>query len=245
MRRALCCAFALLSCTSSALAYTEAPPKSYAKPTADGRFILVMLLPDQEDKYASDEEKALRKKYIRSGLYPKDDPTAPLWTANWYGRTVHASTDGVYAISINDVRGIWLGPGDRRQALARVAEMEALTVYEKGQPVRKFTVRELYDLDRFTDEQLNTWFGWYAAHDADDAAATIRIRARSGESVTINYRTGEVTRESRWRLDCGNNGPASGLNVLGVGAVVVATGGVIFFGVASLLVRRVPTSRRP
>jgi len=232
MRRIILSAILVLLGSALALAYTEPRSKSYSKPTADGRFLLVMLLPDQEDKYASDEEKALRKKYVRSGLYPKDDPTAPLWTVNWYGRTVHASTNGIHAVHINDVRGIWLG-GDRREALARVAAMHALTVYEKGQPVRQFTVRELYDLDRFTDDQLNTWFGWYADHDADDTAETIRIRARSGETVAINYRTGEVTKESRLI-------GAAGLSVLGIGVVVVVLGGVIFFGVAALLLRRAP-----
>ena len=64
--------------SSVAPAYDAVPVMSFAKPTANGKFVLVMLHPFEGAK-----GKELREKYRRCGLYPVGDPTKPVWLCDW------------------------------------------------------------------------------------------------------------------------------------------------------------------
>src|SRR5262249_55723790 len=165
-----------------ALGYDAPPARSFAKPTADGRFVLVMLTPSYDEKHATPQEKALRRQYPTGGLYTKDDLPRRLWAVSWYGDNVHPASDGVHVARVNDVPGAWLG-GSRWDKLARIAEFEALAVYADGELVRRYTLGELIDVSRFSDEQLNTWFRWLRQAELDEAAGTITVEAITGERV--------------------------------------------------------------
>src|SRR5262245_15738463 len=83
-----------------AFAYTSAPPHSFAKPTANGKYVLVML-----HSLERPADKGLKERYGCSGLYPTDDPTKPAWHCEWravWERNVFASDDGIYAVRVLD-----------------------------------------------------------------------------------------------------------------------------------------------
>ena len=91
----------VLLLTAPAFAYDAAPPQSFARPVAGGKFVLVMLQPPGRD-FKDD----LRTKYSRSGLYPANDPTKPVWTCDWhtdYAANVAVSADGEWAVRVPDV----------------------------------------------------------------------------------------------------------------------------------------------
>src|SRR5262245_50740219 len=92
--------FGGLLCTSTALAYDAAPAHSFAKPTANGKYVLVML-----HRHGLQADVALKKKYASSGLYPANDPTKPVWICDWlagWERNVFASDDGIFAVRVLD-----------------------------------------------------------------------------------------------------------------------------------------------
>ncbi len=83
---------AALLCTPL-LAYKPAPVREldFAKPTPDGKFLLVML---------RTRDTELTKTYPQPGLYPVDDPGKPVWTLDWSAKwetSVFASGDRLFA----------------------------------------------------------------------------------------------------------------------------------------------------
>jgi hypothetical protein len=218
----------LLLCTAPALGYSAAPPHSFAKPTANGKFVLVML-----HDWERPAEKGLNAKYGRSGLYPIDDPTKPVWTCDWradWERNVFASDDGTFAVRVPDH-----DPGLRRWVLSyqkSIPEKPAgwedgpvLFVYKDGKPSRTITLREAFGTSRFTDRDC--FMGPIVAIEsfADDRAVITTEADERKRTAAVAFRTGEVNAGggSGGRLS-GESGSASGRNwvrVLLVGLTVV------------------------
>ena len=61
--------------------YSAAPPESFAKATADGKHVLVMLQPKPGGDLR--EPNPVGKKYAASGLYPRGYDKTPRWTCDW------------------------------------------------------------------------------------------------------------------------------------------------------------------
>lgn len=81
-----------------------ATPKDYTKVTEDKKFLLVMLSPDGSGQ----PDPALRQKYSKSGLYPNNGSTNPVWTtdwATWYqnlpNSELYTTTDGKYLVRLD------------------------------------------------------------------------------------------------------------------------------------------------
>jgi hypothetical protein len=123
----------------SSLADREAPPNDYVQATTDGRYVFVMLVPEdlQGATLPSVEiAKRIRKRYPCSGMYRKEDPRIPLWTVDWYSFTVYPSTDGIHLAQLRT----W--PDKDEYDIAGVI------FYRNGQKLEEFTVRQLIkDLD--------------------------------------------------------------------------------------------------
>jgi hypothetical protein len=237
-----------------ALAYTAPPVTSFAKPTGDGRHVLVMLHTGPGGRGTD-----LNARYARSGLYPADDPTTPRWVCNWTSareRGVFASDDGVYAVRVPDG-----DPGLRRWLLqsealipARAAnwdEATAMFIYKNGRLERTLSLKDVFDTRRFTDRDC--YQGPVVTIESfRDAAGRVTLATEAGGTTltaTVDFRTGVTNNRSGSvvpALDgvafCPSTGePPSGRSwwwpVL-AGLTVVGAGTAVFVVLAALLARR-------
>ncbi|MCI0703525.1 MAG: hypothetical protein L0241_20790 [Planctomycetia bacterium] len=179
-----------------AFGYSAAPPHSFAKPTANGKYVLVML--QKWDRPA----EPLSKKYALSGLYPKDDPANPVWTCDWsanWERNVFASNDGVFVVRVPDSEpGLrsWLLQHDRPVPPKRAGwENEpAVMIYKNGQLFRTIALRDVFRCSRFTDREC--FMGPIVTIDSfhdDGGRVSISTHADGKkQTVTVAFRTGEA-----------------------------------------------------
>lgn len=236
--------------TAPAFAYDAPPVQSFAKPTADGKHVLVMLHPFERGVGIG-----LNKKYARSGLYPVADPTTPVWTCDWSASDrsyVFASDDGIYAVRVPDS-----DPGLRRWLLsterpippkpAGWEDAPALLVYRNGRPVRTLALRDVFDCSEFTDRDCFMGPVVRIEEFRDDAGRVTITAEADGrkQTATVSFRTGAVTeRTGTPRLDvleCPVTGPGEsgwgwGRAML-IGLIVVGAGTAAFVGLAVLLVQ--------
>jgi hypothetical protein len=246
--RPLLAAAAALLLTGSAGAYTSAPPQSLAVPATGGRFVFAVLAPGGPDRPRTPAEAEVHRHYPASGMYEHAPGRPPelRWAVGWYSDTVVPAADGRSVVRVNAVRGVWLGEGSRQKNLARVAEMEAAAVYAEGRLVRRYTVGELFDVTRFTDAQLGTWFGWFRLADPDNGSGVVTLESETGERVALDARTGAVVpaRGAGEPVAFCGNGPAAGLWVRWTAAaatgVAVAVGGGAVVAVLLVVLARRP-----
>lgn len=236
-----------------AIAYSAAPPQSYVKPIPGGKFVLVMITPHESKEHPS----VVARRYARSGLYPAEETTNPVWVCDWcaeYQNNVTVSADGEWAVRVLDVeQGLrrWLlGDDDNKPQKPHQPGWEdrpVAWVYRKGQLVRTLAVKDLFDTSRFTGNEC--FMGPIVTLDPMDAAGWVRVATAhadgSRQTATIDARTGEVTDRHAGRLafeDCGNNGPSNDWRpwvwVVLIGLTVVGTGTGAVVALTVLLVRR-------
>jgi hypothetical protein len=243
---ALAVAFAPL-----AFGYSAPAPHSFAKPTAGGKFVLVMLQPQ-----GGAGDKQLKEKYGRSGLYPSGESTKSTWVCDWradWERSVFASDDGAFALRVPDG-----DPGLRRWVLSYEKSIPAkqagwedapvLFVYKNGQQFRTLALKDVFDPSRFTNRDC--FMGPIITIDSfDDATGHVVISTEAGgrkRTATVAFRTGEVVERdssggvSLALFDGGDiTGPAGrrwGRFAL-LGGVVVGTLTAAFVVAAVLLIR--------
>jgi hypothetical protein len=255
MRRALTPVL-LLVLSSPALGYEAVPAHSFAKPTANGKHVLVML-----QQHALPGDKALKEKYGRSGLYPVGDPTKPAWTCDWvamWDRNVFASDDGVFAVRVVDT-----DPAGRHWVLSYEkkippkkpgwADDPALLIYENGKPSRTLALKEVFGTSAFTDRDC--YMGPIVAIDAfDDAGGRVVISTEANgrkRTATVAFRTGEVVERSSAGSLAGGGGISDLLDgdgrswgrMLLLGLLVVGVLTAAFAGAAVLLIRNQRTRK--
>lgn len=179
-------------------AYEAIPARSFTKPTGDGKHLFVMIVPKAVRDIPNDD---LRAKYGKSGLYPKDDPTAPVWACEWYTQyesAVAVSNDAAFVVRVPDRKINWQQRAGGSYRIPKrppgVEGLAAVTVYQSGKPLRTFTLRELFDCSQFTDADCDG--GPVCEIDSfRDAAGRVTIRTVSGgkpQTRTIHFRTGEI-----------------------------------------------------
>lgn len=207
LRLALLCAIS--SAAQSALAQRVDYLWSYAEPSGNGRYLFVMLSPDepqQLDKYVAwlrdgwaesglepqdiadadrhvraeiRREKRLRRTYQASGLYRNNGSTKPLWTVPWYDA---ANSIRVASDGVHLVRHAFLA-WDRSET--------AVTFYAHGRPLRSYRVS---DLLRSNDSIVNTSanaFRWAESVQLNDKTRTLTVMKLNGERTVFNIATGE------------------------------------------------------
>lgn len=241
----------LLAC-GSAFGYSPMPLSSYVKPTLNGKFVLVVLLPND----AGNTQNEARKQYTQSGLYKAEDPTHPVWTCDWHAdhkQNVSISNDGVFAVRVADRDSggkTWrkMSAPDSKSPPKRAGlENEtAVWVYKNGQVHRTFTVGELFDCGRLTDDDCDGGPVVNIDGVADaDGRVTVKVHGEKGtQSADIQFRDGTVGDRDNGQgvEDCGN---VPGLNLgrpgwvwVGlIGLTVVAAGGAAVVGLAFVLIR--------
>lgn len=184
---------------------------SHTVPSADGRYLFVMLSPDEpwrieryvawvregwarageemEDRADAErhlmarvrEEMRLRRKYPASGLYRNDGSTRPLWTVEWY----EGGPDSIRVAS----DGVHLV---RHPTLANDAYDMGVTFYARGRPLRSYKVSELLlenDKMGYTSAYA---YRWWENNELNDDAGTFTIMKLNDSRVVFNFATGEV-----------------------------------------------------
>lgn len=214
-----------------AFGYSAAPPQSFAKATADGKHMLVMLRP----KPAGDlrTPNLVESKFDRSGLYPikppgDNTPAEPVWTCDWsadWERNVLVANDAAHVVRVPDVEtGLrhWLlnTEGTRANIPPKPADLatrSAVFLYKDGKPFKTVTFGEVFDCSAFT--AADCFMGPVVVlEQLDDAGGRVHLHAeseRGSQYAAIDFRTGQVTQPGRAPLadKCGNDGPSpSGLS---------------------------------
>lgn len=198
---------------------TAALPHSYATPSANGKFVFVMLAPveaDREGITLGAEERAearrVRAKYPASGMYLNDGATTPLWTVDWYHHSVLVASDGVHLVRFDP----WVS--DRSD--------EAFTFFAGGEAIRTYKVSDLVDIEAVLPQTVSH-FEWEGDIHLDDEKRVLAVTTLSKEKYVFDYATGELVSARR---------PLRG--------IVVAVGVVLAF-MAVWMLRRRGASARP
>ena len=178
--------FLLLIITTPLFAYgdKEAPPRSYAISSPNNKFIFVMIAPNAFElvSFYSDETKQeakrVREKYSKSGMYLNDGSTTPLWTVDWYSRSVLIASDGVHLIR----RGPW----------ALKSSNEAFTFFANGKAVRSYKIRDLVKSIKDLHHTVSH-FSWEAPDSMklDEDKHTLSVSTLNNEHYIFDYRTGK------------------------------------------------------
>jgi hypothetical protein len=250
----------LLFCAASASGYSAAPPRSFVKPTANGKYVLVMLHPlrDEAKKEVRmiksleelKEPKDIEQVFPQSGLYStKLDsvPLKPLWTCDWrvaWGRNMSVSDDGEFVVRVAD-----RDPGLRRWVLSYQKELPeknegwddapAMHIYKSGNLIRTVTLREAFDTSRFSTRDC--FMGPIVAIDSfDDATGRVVISTEVNESkrtATVAFRDGTVVPNEGGAAGDDGAGGRNWWRTIGIGVVVVGALFAVFLGLAALILR--------
>lgn len=141
----------LLATPASAAVFPE--PYSWEKPVGD-RWVFVQLGDPAKEAVAPSADARrqfteLRAKYPATGLYPRDG-TTPVWTVEGYAPIEHVfpSADGVHLVRIEGSAWIEVSFPNVSRRLAPEVEAEqldslALTFFENGKPLVRYTLRDL------------------------------------------------------------------------------------------------------
>jgi hypothetical protein len=223
----------------AAVAGSLPPGKTVVRPAAGGRFTFVMLAPMFHPQHTTADELKLRWKHPRSGLYETVEGGRPRlkWAVDWYSPDVYPAADGVHVARVH-TQGAALGGTSRDEKLAAARKLDALSLYANGKLVKAFAVGDLFDVSRFSDDQLGAGFSWGGETKLDDAAGAVTVRAATGEWATVSFRSREVVDRGRPADPPGGRDRHPWWAVLAAGVGVVGIGGAVLFLTAAALVRR-------
>lgn len=105
-----------------------APPKDYTRATEDQKYLLVMLSPEGTGQ----PDPTLRQQYSKSGLYPNNGSTTPVWTTDWEtwyqnlpNSRLYTTSDGKYLTRLDQATDL------------------ALAFYVIGIEVKRYSLPEL------------------------------------------------------------------------------------------------------
>lgn len=182
-----------LSAPVQAFADHEAAPTEYKKVTKGGKYVFVLLAPQEWRKWGH-----LHKTYPSSGLYVNDGSHKPLWTVDWYARNVEVCSDGVHLVRW----GPWPRLGDGGETLA-------LAFYKNGYEVKSYRVIDLFpDYERFP--MTVSHYRWSLNHSYDDvgkrvAFVPIEGYYERGPRRVFDIKSGEVLEPKHKRTDQANH----------------------------------------
>jgi hypothetical protein len=179
----------LLVSATSARADKIGPPESYKTASADGKFVFIMLTPDKDQKDAT----GLREAYAQSGLY-KAGSKEPLWTVDWYARSVAVASDGAHVVRYGGPHAYAerLNP-DRTKRVMTAADLkkEALTVLAKGKVVKELTIGDFVS-DATKLPHTVTFFRWHKQAKLIDDKLQLELLTLEENRVLVDLATGKV-----------------------------------------------------
>jgi hypothetical protein len=175
--------FTALCLVSSALsADSEAMPRSWMKPTSDGRHVFVILGPERvRQAELRDGDDDVPARYSASGLYVLGE-SAPLYTVDWYAHSVDLSSDGRLAVR----HGPWAS--DKSDL--------AVAFYDNGKLLAEY---EVADVVVFTWpwQHSVSHFTWKDESCFDVTTNELTLSTRSWSSFQFDATTGQVTSSFR------------------------------------------------
>jgi hypothetical protein len=173
---------------ATATADSVAPPATYTKATLDGKHLLVMVspLPVENDAIWDCDSgmsvREIRSKYANNGLYRNDGSITPVWTVDWYARSVIVTLDGVHAIR----GGPWPSSIDQ----------EALSFFTRGSLTRTYAVRDLVDVPWLLSWSVSH-FTWQENARFDATRLEYTVVTQDGNRFTFDVRSGQIVSERR------------------------------------------------
>lgn len=168
----------LVALPSGAMADSPAPPRDYTQTTEDGRYVFVMLAPEDRLNRAKTDD-AVRGKYPRSGLYLNDGSITPLWTVDWYAFSVDVSSDGQHLARW----GPWPTRGNYNEL--------ALAFYENGQEMQSYSVEDLVARPETLPESVSH-YTWSKEHSFDDRVDKVFLQTLTEERYVFDIKSGEL-----------------------------------------------------
>jgi hypothetical protein len=182
------------------------PPGTYKTLSTDGKYVFVMLSPrpaEQELKSYNEEHqkvvKAIRDTYKQSGLYKNDDFTNPLWTVDWYRRSVVVAADGVHVVGYG-------GPHTFEQRLNKDKtnrvitqndlKKEAITIFARGKLLREFSIGEFVD-DPKVLPKSTSFFRWSKQVKIIDDQQQLTIVTLDGNRILIDLATATIRQKKK------------------------------------------------
>lgn len=192
-----CCDFA-----PPAHAGLSRPPSSHTEPTADGRHVLVFLVPVEliEKEYVTEEEYnctvLLNNMYRASGCY-EIGSTTPLWTAPWDSRDRWVVSDDCrYLVRWNVFGDGKFGAG---------GDMSwGLKFYDRGKEIKCYNASELVDFPSLMPFTSGDWhFAWIGDYDDNLIIRNGMFVSRTSthEQYVFNVSTGKIVEQFRlWRM---------------------------------------------
>jgi len=168
----LCALLVLVFISGTTLADSPAPPRDYVLEVPGGKYVFVMLAPDEFHAI-----EGLRAKWSRAGLYKIDDPDTPLWTIDWYAHSVIPFSDGIRLVR-------W-GPW------AETTDDLAVAFYANGEELNHYHIRELIE-DESTLEHSVSHFTWNTDWSLDDDSGVLTIDTTDGQRHRFDTGAGKL-----------------------------------------------------
>ena len=195
-------ALLLLAPTAGAASFPE--PLGWFKLVGD-RWVFVQLGdPAKEAAVKSGDARRkfeeLRAKYPATGLYPRDG-TTPVWTLDGYAPIgdVFPAADGVHLVRIEGTA--WVEQGFHTQGNRLSPEVEAeqldgpaITFFAAGQPLARYTVRDLVVEPRKLPHSPR-YVLWSAGGALNDATGRFVLSTQDAQQNVFDFRTGERLRK--------------------------------------------------
>jgi hypothetical protein len=169
-------------------------PRSWSKPTDDGRFMLVMISPLtlEEEIAGRDAEyqlaaQSLRSQYATSGLYPSDDNQNPVWT---HGYTPPESDSHHVIVSPVDPLCLIVADDDWLRSYGHV-----VTFYHAGKRIAGYSMDDLisrgFRLAVLVKGGVNGEASYF-----DPVAKTFTIQTNHGDTLEFDVATGRLLKRS-------------------------------------------------
>ena len=184
VRARLLAGLVLLASAFAVFADSDASPRDYSAPTADGRHILVVLAPD--DAFPERNEE-LRRKYARSGLYRAGERGALVWELPSYSPWIRVANDGRFAV-------MWAQWPSSSPRDATEYDRPVIRFLDRGKVIREYATRQLVkDPTRLPHSVSH--FRWAYRTDYDPITARFKVVTWDGSTYILGPRGEIVSRE--------------------------------------------------
>jgi hypothetical protein len=174
--------------TSGWAAEVGPPPRDYAVPSPDGRYLFVMLEPREFKLEEKDEEKSvphtetLREKYPSSGLYHNDGSKTPLWTVDWYANRVFVLSDGRRLIRIGERPELYR---EDRGTLTFDATGLAVGFYDHQKLVKRYSIDDLVSRPEILPHN-HRYVRWLRKVSLDERSDRLKVSMEDGKTYIFS-----------------------------------------------------------
>ncbi len=169
----------VLAVPLTAVADSVMPPRDYVKETENGKYVFVMLAPEQWERYGKTD---IRKTYSQSGLYRNDGSATPLWTVHWYSYQVYPSSDGRHLVEM----GPWASDTDEL----------AVAFHRDGKRIKAYAIKDLVS-DTAKLKHTVSHFFWRSALRYDDKQGLLFLITTDGRGYCFSITTGEIQAQEK------------------------------------------------